>query len=60
VDLLVEFEPGATPGFFGMAVIEIELTELLGGRKVDLRTVRELGRYFRDRVVAEAEVQYAA
>ncbi len=58
VDVLVEFEPGRTPGldFFGM---EIELSEILG-RKVDLNTPGFLSRHFRDRVLAEAEVQYVA
>ena len=36
VDLLVEFEPGATPGLLRMAEIELQLSELLGGRRVDL------------------------
>jgi predicted nucleotidyltransferase len=58
LDVLVEFEPGHVPGlaFFGM---EQELSELLG-RKVDLNTPQFLSRYFRDEVLAEAEVQYAA
>jgi len=58
LDVLVEFEPGRTPGlaFFGM---EQELSELLG-RKVDLNTPQFLSPYFRDKVLAEAEVQYAA
>lgn len=60
VDLLVEFLPDATPGYLGMAQIEIELSGLLGGRKVDLRTAAELSRYFRDRVVGEALEQYVA
>jgi predicted nucleotidyltransferase len=60
VDLLVEFEPGATPGLLKMAQIEIDLSGLLGGRKVDLRTAGDLSRYFRDEVVRTAEVQYAA
>lgn len=60
VDLLVEFEPDETPGLLTMARIEIELSPLLGGRKVDLRTARELSRYFRDEVVRAAEVQYEA
>ena len=42
-----------------MAGMEIELSELLG-RKADLRTVGDLSRYFRDEVVREAQVQYAA
>jgi len=44
VDLLVEFEPGATPNLFTMAEIELELSPLLGGRKVDLRTAGDLSR----------------
>jgi len=59
VDLLVEFESGETPGLLTMAQIEIELSPLLGGRKVDLRTAADLSRYFRDEVVRMAEVQYA-
>ena len=42
-----------------MAAMELELSDLLG-RKVDLRTPGDLSRYFRDRVLAEPEVQYAA
>jgi len=60
IDLLVEFETGATPTFFDLARIESELSELLGGRLVDLRTAQDLSRYFRDEVVREAVVQYAA
>ena len=60
VDLLVEFEPDATPGLLTMARIEIELSELLGGRKVDLRTAGDLSRYFRDDVVRTAEAQFDA
>jgi uncharacterized protein len=58
IDLLVELEPEHTPTLFGIAGMEIELTELLG-RKVDLRTAEDLSRYFRDDVVRMAEVQYA-
>ncbi|MFN0301043.1 MAG: nucleotidyltransferase family protein [Burkholderiales bacterium] len=60
VDLLVEFDPRATPGLLDMATIEAELSDLLGGRRVDLRTAEDLSRYFRDEVVREAEVQYVA
>lgn len=60
IDLLVEFEPGATPGLLGMAEIEIEISALLGGRRVDLRTVGDLSRYFRDEVVRNAEPQFVA
>jgi len=60
VDLLVEFEPDATPGLLRLARIARELSELLGGREIDLRTASDLSRYFRDEVVRTAEVQYAA
>jgi hypothetical protein len=60
VDVLVEFEPGATPGLFGMARLERELSGFFDGRKVDLRTPEDLSRYFRDEVLQHAEVQYAA
>ncbi|MDO8578517.1 MAG: nucleotidyltransferase domain-containing protein [Dehalococcoidales bacterium] len=59
VDVLVEFDPGHVPGLFGMADMETQLSALVGGRKVDIRTAAELSRYFRDRVVREAKVQYA-
>jgi predicted nucleotidyltransferase len=60
VDLLVEFEPDAGISLFDMARIEIELSALLDGRKVDLRTAQDLSRYFRDEVVRSAEPQYVA
>ena len=59
LDLLIEFEPDRVPGLFGIARMERELSALLGGRKVDLRTPQDLSRYFRPRVLEEAEVQYA-
>jgi predicted nucleotidyltransferase len=59
VDLLVEFEPDATPTLLDMARIEAELSSLLG-RQVDLRTAEDLSSYFRDEVVRKAEVQYVS
>jgi len=59
VDVLVDFIPGREPGLFGMAGMEIELTQMLG-REVDLRTPMDLSPYFRDDVLREADVQYAA
>jgi uncharacterized protein len=59
VDVLVEFQPESAPGLFAIARMEQELSSLLDGRKVDLRTPEDLSRYFRHRVLAEAEVQYA-
>ena len=59
VDVLVEFESDCKPGFMGLARMERELSEILG-RKADMRTPQDLSRFFRDEVVASAEVQYAA
>jgi len=58
VDVLVDFMPGHTPGFFRLFEMEEELSALFGGHKVDMRTPQDLSRYFRDRVFASAEVQY--
>jgi len=58
VDVLVDFMPGHTPGFFRLFEMEEELSGLFGGRKADMRTPEDLSRYFRDEVVATAEVQH--
>ena len=58
IDLLVEFDQDRIPGLLGMAGLELELSELLVGRKVDLRTPEDLSHYSRDAVLEEAEVQY--
>ncbi|MFH1138951.1 MAG: nucleotidyltransferase family protein [Pseudomonadota bacterium] len=59
MDILVEFEPGRTPGLIRLSGLELELGEI-AGRKVDLRTPAELSRYFREDVLAQAEVRYEA
>jgi hypothetical protein len=58
IDVLVEFEPGRTPGLRFFAMQE-ELSEMLG-RNVDLNTPNFLSRHVRGQVMAEASVQYAA
>jgi uncharacterized protein len=58
VDLLVEFAPDARPSLLDLAAIEQELSALLAGRRVDVRTAEDLSRYFRDEVLREAVVQY--
>jgi predicted nucleotidyltransferase len=59
IDVLVELEADARVGLITFAGIEIELSEMLG-RKVDLNTPGCLSKYFRDKVLDEAEVQYVA
>jgi hypothetical protein len=56
IDVLVEFEPGKTPGFAFFEMQE-ELSEILG-HKVDLNTPGFLSKYFRDEVIREARVEY--
>lgn len=57
-DVIVEFEPGRTPGFDIVRIAEA-LRPVFGGRRVDLVTPRELGR-LRDRVMPSAVTLYAA
>jgi|SRR5919106_5928247 predicted nucleotidyltransferase len=58
IDILVEFRPGEAPSLFDLARMERELSSLVGGRKVELRTPQELSRYFRDEVLSSASVEY--
>ena len=59
VDVLVEFDPEHVPGFIALDAIEGELSGALGGRKLDLVTPKFVNQRIRDRVLAEAEVEYA-
>jgi len=56
VDVLVEFEPGKTPGL-AIITMEDELSNIVN-RQVDLRTAADLSRYFREQVLAEAMIIY--
>ena len=57
VDVLVSFSDDAEWGLLDHVTMEEELSALLG-RKAEIRTAADLSRYFRDEVVAGAEVQY--
>lgn len=56
VDILVEFEPGHTPGF-QFIDIQDKLTNLIG-RTIDLNTPQDLSRFFRKEVQAQAQTVY--
>ena len=58
VDVLVEFEPGHTPGLAFFA-LERELSQILG-RPVDLNTPAFLSPYFRQTVMSETEEVYVS
>ena len=59
VDVLFDYDPEHVPTLFDVVEMEEELSEILG-RKTDMRTPKDLSRYFRDEVVRSALVQYAA
>ncbi len=59
IDVLVEFALDRFSGLLGLAGMEIELSALFGGRRVELRTPEDLSKYFRQEVLDTAEVQYA-
>lgn len=58
VDFLVEFLPDVRVTYFDLVRMERELSGILNGKKVDLRTPAELSRYFRQQVLDTALVQY--
>jgi predicted nucleotidyltransferase len=58
VDVLYEFEPGQAPGW-DIESVEAELSQLIG-RKIDLVPMKYLNPRFRERILAGAEIQYAA
>jgi predicted nucleotidyltransferase len=59
VDFLVEFPPGKTPSLLDLGGMYMELREIMG-REIDLKTPFDLSRYFRDEVVRNARMLYAA
>lgn len=59
VDTLIEFDPEARVGLMKLAGLKIELSEIIG-RNVDLNTPGFINKDYRNRVLAESEVQYAA
>ncbi len=59
IDVLLEFSPGTSIGFFQLYNLEQELSQIFSGRKVEINTPQSLSKYFREEVLAEAQVQYA-
>ncbi len=57
VDILIEFKPKASVGFFKLAEIYRHFKERLE-RDVDLVTPPALSKYFRDEVIRSAETVY--
>ncbi len=59
VDVLVEFEPDHVPGFIRLYEMEQEFSALIDDTKPHFVTFKSLNHRIQDRVLAEAEVQYA-
>ena len=59
LDVLVEFEPSQKPGLLGLARMSAELSAMIDGRPVDLRTPKDVSRRFREEVPLTAEVVFA-
>lgn len=57
VDVLVEFEPGATVTYLDLAEMQLELSALLE-RPIDIGTPASLSPYIRDHVLESAEIIY--
>jgi len=60
VDVLVEFEPDGIPTLFTFEDLRRELSELFGGRRVDIVTPGSLHPLLRDTILDTAVEQYAA
>lgn len=58
VDLLYEFEEGKTPGWEFVSIID-EFSEFFG-RPVDMVSFKCIDRRLRNRILAEAQMQYEA
>jgi hypothetical protein len=59
VDLLIEFDSGFRPGLIGLHELEQELSAAFRGHRIDMVNPRYLNRRIRERVLNEAEVQFA-
>ncbi|MHB9131662.1 MAG: nucleotidyltransferase family protein [Armatimonadota bacterium] len=59
VDVLIEFDPAHIPGLIALMNMQLEFSAIIG-READFRAPGDLHRSFRDTVIADAEVLYAA
>ncbi|WP_040896811.1 nucleotidyltransferase [Xenococcus sp. PCC 7305] len=60
IDILVEFNPEHIPGFIKLHQIQEGISQLFGGRKIDLVTQKFLNYQIKDKILAEMEVYYVA
>ena len=57
VDVLIDFVPSAVVGYFELFDIQTHLESVVG-TKIDLVTPQAISKYFKDQVLAQAEVIY--
>lgn len=57
VDILVEFKPSAKIGFFEFVRLQRRLSDFVG-KKVDLLTPEAISKFFKEKVIKEAELVY--
>lgn len=57
IDILVEFDPDAHVGYFGLVAAQLELAALFG-REIDLLTPGALPPLYRDSVLSAAQTIY--
>jgi uncharacterized protein len=59
IDILVEFLPGIRYSLLDLGGMWMELRNAIG-REIDLKTPLELSRHFRDQVIQQSKLLYAA
>ncbi len=57
IDILVEFDPSHIPGLFAISAMKEELTKNLG-RDVDLRTLEDISKLFRQNILEDSYQLY--
>lgn len=57
VDILVEFKSSAKIGFFEFVRLQRRLSDFVG-KKVDLLTTEAISKFFKEKVIKEAELVY--
>ena len=58
VDILVEFEPEHTPGFFDLYDLEQALSQVMANRPIDIVTYRAINKHLRPSILDSAKTLY--
>jgi uncharacterized protein len=60
IDVLVEFQPEYIPGFIKLNQIQEEISQLFGGKEIDLVIPKFLNYQIKEKILNEMEVYYDA